>query len=127
MDAELHLVMTISAVHAPSLLPFRSSLSTSVQPAARPTGCIRRIALQITRYYFPCKETNQIIMSFEFGLRWHPADSVSCMLLRRLRQLISSCFSPISTSIHSPVQAIQRLSYSVDNTLTARLSIPAEY
>jgi len=54
-----------------SLLPFQSSLSTSVQPAARPAVCIRRIALmrlQIMRYYFSYKETNQIIMSFEFGL-----------------------------------------------------------
>jgi len=52
---------------SPSLLPFQSSLSTSVQLA----GCISRIALmrlQITRYYFPYKETNQIIMSFGFGL-----------------------------------------------------------
>jgi len=73
---------------SPSLLPFQSSLSTSVQPA----GCIRCIALmrlQITRY-FPYKETNQIIMSFEFGLWWHLADSTSCMLLRCLRQLIGS-------------------------------------
>jgi len=46
--------------------------------------------LQIMRYYFPYKETNQIIMSFEFGLWWHLANSVSCMLLRRLQRLISS-------------------------------------
>jgi len=85
MDVELHLVMTISAVHHRCFI--KSSSSTSVQLAARLAGCIRRIALmrlQITRYYFSYKETNQIIMSFEFGLRWHPAESVSCMLLHRL-------------------------------------------
>jgi len=52
---------------SPSLLPFQSLSRASVQPA----GCIRCIALmqlQITIYYFPYKETNQIIMSFEFGL-----------------------------------------------------------
>jgi len=72
------------------LLPFQLFSSTFVQPA----GCIRRIAfmrLQIMRHYFPYKETNQIIMSFIFGLWWHQGDSVSCMLLRRLWRLISSC------------------------------------
>jgi len=90
---------------SPLPLPFQSSSSTSVQPAVRPAGCIRRIALmQLQKilyttfhkhillfytYYFPYKETNQI-MSFEFGLWWYPADSVSCMLLHHLRRLISS-------------------------------------
>jgi len=50
------------------------------------------------RYYFPCKETNQIIISFEFGLWWNPADSVSCMLLRHIRQLISSWLYVVSPS-----------------------------
>jgi len=64
---------------------FCSTIDSMVQPA----GCIRCIALmqlQIMRYYFPYKETNQ---SFEFGLWWHPEDSVSYMLLRRLWRLIS--------------------------------------
>jgi len=49
-------------------------------------------------YYFLYKETNQLIISFEFGLWWNPADSVSCMLLHHLRQLISSWLYVVSPS-----------------------------
>jgi len=46
--------------------------------------------LQITRYCFPNKETNQILKRI-----WHLADCTSCMLLRCLRQLISSWYTYI--------------------------------